>query len=95
MDIRQQLYYVVEHYLKGDYPTSLFCDVFYDLFYPDQPREYLSLEEFVEFEKLGVAVSRYSQYPEDHLAYPNAFSNDEEIKKIALDVFYNLTKQTR
>ena len=92
MDLRCQLYYVLEEYIAGNYDTVTFCYTFFNLFYPDRPKDKLTESEFVQFEKLAKATSRFSPYDEDFKNYPNAYISAKEIEKIAMETYGALKK---
>ena len=87
MDKRSQLYYLVNEYVAGNYCTDAFCDAFYGVFYPNEPKDQLSEFEYLEFKKLACATARFSQYEEDFINCPNAYVSESEIRAIAKEVY--------
>lgn len=80
MDVRDQICYLLREYLLGKYVTRDFCDALCAIFYPDIP------EGLRELERLAYAASRFSPRIEDHIACPNAYTTENEIKRIATEV---------
>lgn len=91
MNKKEQLYYTLKEYINGGYNTMVFCSTFYDIFYPDTPKDELTEYEYEEFERLASATARFSQYEEDFIKYPKAYVSAEEIRKIAESVYKKVT----
>jgi len=85
---KEELYYLLKAFKRGEYDVILFCDVFEDIFYPDVPVDELSAFELEKFKDLAKIVVRFSQYEEDHKLCPNAFRTVEEVNA-AIDIAYS------
>ena len=90
MNKREQLYYVLTEYIAGHYDTNTFCYTFYDIFYPNIPKEELSKLEYTEFNALANAVARFSPYTKDIVNDPNAFTSKKDIQRIAKKAYDRL-----
>ncbi|MCL2284977.1 MAG: hypothetical protein FWC32_01270 [Firmicutes bacterium] len=88
MTKKQQLYYLLEAFQRGEYDIATFCDVFYTIFYPDIPSDELTTSELSAFEALGRIVARFSPYEEDIKLHPNAFYTEDGVKN-AIEVAYS------
>ena len=91
MNKRQQLYYLLDAFVKKEYSVQSFCDVFEGVFYPDPPRDELSPRELELFEALGVIVTRYTPFPEDLEKYPAVYKNESDVKNAIYTVIDKLT----
>ena len=90
MNKRDELYYVLDGYIKGTYDTRTFCYTISSIFFPDMPKNELSNEEFREFQKLAYSADRFSPYKEDFENCPNAFISEEKIRKLAIEIYATL-----
>lgn len=87
MGRRDELYYILREYLSGGYTADVFANVMFSAFYPDRPFDALSEGEFIEFNRLAEAASRFSKYEVDFINCPGAFVSAEELFAIAIDVY--------
>ena len=81
MDKRQQLYYLLNGFVKGSYDIVSFCKAFEEIFYPDIPQGELTLFELKRFEALGDIVVRFSPFDEDLKMYPDIYKSGKEVEK--------------
>ena len=93
MTKKQQLYYLIEEFVKGNYSVKSFCQAYEDIFYPDFPKHELTSEEVSKFEFLGGVVSRFSPFDEDVKLYPNVYFTEEQVKESILNVYFELLHQ--
>ena len=91
MNAKKQLYYLLEHYFKGDYTTQLFADEFSRVY--DQETNYglLSDAEGKLMKELADITNYFSAYEEDFEKYPNFYSNEQDVKRKATEVYLELT----
>jgi len=88
MKKREQLYYLIKEYSKGQYTIKDFCEVFEEVFFPDKPSNELSPYELTVFEMLASEISRFSPYPEDIRKYPNVYKTEEDVR-LAIEAAMN------
>lgn len=93
MTKRQQLYYMLEEFIRGGYDVSTFCDAYHDVFYPDIPYEELSEFELHHFEALGKVTARFSPHKEDHELCPGAFFTENDVIKTISLVYSTLVSE--
>ena len=93
MTKKEQLYYMLKAFKLGEYDIATFCDAFEDVFYPDRPKDELTLQEWEWFNRLGDIVVRYSPYLKDTKLYPKAYYTDEEVKKAIEKAYSELIKE--
>ena len=84
MTQKEQLYYLLKAFKKGEYDVQSFCEAYYDIYYPDTPRKEMNVEEFEQFDNLANIVARYSPFEEDRIACPNAFFTDNDVNKVII-----------
>ena len=80
MNKRQQLYYLLESFLKNEYEIQSFCDAFEKIFYPSIPGNELTPDELKLFEALGEIVTRYTPFAEDLENYPGVYKSGTDVK---------------
>ena len=86
MTKKQELYYLLNAFKRGEYEISTFCKVFEDIFYPDVPKSELSVYELEKFEDMAKIIVRFTPYEED-LKLPNVYYNEEEVRA-AIEIAY-------
>jgi hypothetical protein len=91
MTKREQFFYLLRAYKRGEYSTPLFCDAYLDVIYPDQPKDEFSPEEWELIDGFSRLVSRYSPYESDHRLSPRAFVADQEIECAFESIFSQLS----
>ena len=89
MDAREQLIYLLKKYYEGEYETSIFADEFSRIYDLETDYSLLSEQEDQLMGELSEIVGRFSPYEED-LKIPNAYFNEEDVKKKATDVYFQL-----
>ena len=81
MKKRQQLYYLLEAYKRGEYGISTFCDqLTLILYYESNAISELVEKEKVVFGALGEMAERYSPFEEDR-KLSMWYVDEEKIKK--------------
>lgn len=95
MTKKQQLYYLIEEFVKGNYSVKSFCQAYENTFYPDFPKKELTSEELSKFEFLGSIVSRFSPFDEDVKLYPNTYFTEEYVKEAIFNVYFELLHQRK
>lgn len=88
MTKKQELYYLLKAFKRGEYDISTFCDVFISIFYPDVPVDELSSFELQMFNEMPEILVRFSPYEEDHRLCAKAFTTEEEVG-VAIDIAYS------
>ena len=81
MTKRQQLYYLLEAFMRSEYDVETFCNAFEEVFYPDVPFDELTAGELLLFESLAEVVVRFSPFSEDLKTYPRVYRSEEEVKE--------------
>lgn len=79
MTKKEELYYLISAYNKGEYDIQTFCQTFEQVFYPDIPYEELTPLELDAFQKLGEKVARFSPFEEDLKKYPKVYFSGKDI----------------
>ena len=92
MNKKQQLYYLIQKYLNGEYDTKTFCSEYYNVYvHMDDKSDIFSNNEEKVFRNLLDVVGRFSEFEEEIINNPNMFYSEEEIYKCALDSNIKLT----
>ena len=81
MGKREQLYYLVKAFLRGEYDVCSFCSAFESVFFPDVPYDELNSNELFIFESLAEIVVRFSPFDEDLKTHLGVYQNAENVKK--------------
>lgn len=81
MEAKDQLYYLLKNVKIGKYDMKAFCDLFTVTFNVECDYEELSQTEMNVFSELEQYTCRYSPFEEDLRNYPNAYYDEETIKK--------------
>jgi len=89
MDAKEQLYYLLDQYYKGNYATDVFTDEFNRIFDLEIDYETLSIKEYGLMRELSGVTGRFSKFEED-LKIQNAYSNEDEVKKKVCEVYLNI-----
>ncbi|MBR3576186.1 MAG: hypothetical protein IKL42_02150, partial [Clostridia bacterium] len=79
-----------EGFIDGRYDVQTFCNTFEDIFYPDIPKDELTVFELLKFKTLGDAVVRFSPFNEDIKAYPGTYCTETEIENAIKSTYYEL-----
>lgn len=85
MTSKEKLYYLLKAYLKDEYNTKTFSDLFSYTYYRESKDEIFTDQERELFEELAVITDRFSPYEED-LKIPNAFFNEQQVRKKVQDI---------
>ena len=94
MTKREQLYYLLEAFKRGEYDIPTFCEAYEDVFYPDIPYDELTHSELAVFKALGKVIVRFSPYEGDFKAYPGAFHTAKEVETAIQKASSDLSKQS-
>ena len=94
MTKREQLYYLLEAFKRGEYDIPTFCEAYEDVFYPDIPYDELTHSEVAVFKALGEIVARFSRYENDFKAYPKVYRTAEEVETAIQKASSDLSKQS-
>jgi len=93
MTKKQQLYYLLDAFERGEYDIATFCDAFDTIFYPDIPSDELTSFELSQFEALGNVVVRFSPYEDDFKSCPGAFYTEDDVKNVIKTTYSQLVLQ--
>ncbi|MCA1057601.1 hypothetical protein LCL96_01555 [Rossellomorea aquimaris] len=85
MNPKEQIYYLLNEYSKGNYDTKTFCDQFTNIFNIEIDYEKLSDLEYRLFNNLSKVTARFSPYDED-LIFSNVYYNEQDIKREVLSL---------
>jgi len=80
MGIKEQLYYLIGEYRKGNYTTQIFTDQFTIIYCNERSNAQLNKREEVLFESLNETTSRYSEFEDDIKKYPGVYTTEKDIK---------------
>ena len=94
MTKREQLYYLLEAFKRGEYDIPTFCIAYDHVFYPDIPYDELTHSELAVFEALGEVILRFSQYEDDFKACPKAFYTAREVETAIQKASSDLSRQS-
>ena len=88
MTLREQLYYLIEHYMLGDYDTQTYSDEFSEIYCHSDISdiEQLPSEEQKLFAEIEVIASRVSCYREDLMSSPGVYFTECDIRKKTIEV---------
>jgi hypothetical protein len=92
MTKKEQLYYLLEAYAKGEYEVQTFCHAFEEVFFPDIPADELTTYELEVFEELGEKVARFSPFEEDLKKYPKTYFSSIAIDQAITESRVKLAK---
>ncbi|BCJ93588.1 hypothetical protein acsn021_11570 [Anaerocolumna cellulosilytica] len=90
MTVRNKLYYLIEHYLLGDYDTETFCEEFTDSIN-------LELDDTVNnfklrlFKELSEITCRFSPY-EEELKLGNVYFNENQVRSKVIEINAKLSE---
>ena len=90
MDAKKQLYYLLEHYQKGNYTTEDFVNEFNRIYNLELDYSILSKKEQTEFKKLVKSTNYFSLFESDLNLPPGFYCNEEDIRSAAEEVYRNL-----
>ena len=81
MNTKEQLYYLIKHFQTGEYDINTFCDLFTTIYDIELDKSDLSETELKAFGTLEKYSCRFSPFEEDFKQCPNAFYDENTIKK--------------
>ena len=87
MTSRQKLYYLLKHYLKGEYRTEDFANQFGIIYGIETDYDSLTEDEHRLFHELCRTADRFSPYKEGFESCPNFFTTESDVKQKASEVF--------
>jgi len=90
MSIKEQLYYLLREYRKGNYSTPIFCEQFTVIYCHQRHEAELNKREEELFENLNEVTSRYSEFDDDIKMYPGVYKTEHDVKNKVEDVYNNL-----
>lgn len=85
MTSKEQLYYLINEYIKGNYNTKTFCNQFTIIFNTEVDYEDLNEVENKLFLELSSITTRFSPYEED-FAFKNVYYNEQDVKTAVLKI---------
>ncbi len=81
MELKTQIIKVMELYDKGKYSTSIFCEVFLDLYYfENSGYRCFHGEERRLLDELGNVIDRYSEYEMDRNDGSGFYTSREQVE---------------
>ena len=86
MKPKDQLMFLLEHYINGHYTVDVFVDEFYRIYNFEVEDSCLSQLELSLLMELSTMTGRFSSSEED-LKIPNVYFNEEDIKTKASVVY--------
>jgi hypothetical protein len=89
MTVKEQLYYLIEHYMLGDYDTQTYSDQFADIFFlsdVDTKESQLTEEEYGLFREVADIAKRVSCYQEDMMKHPGVYFTECDIRRKTIEV---------
>jgi len=92
VDAKKQLYYLLEHYYKGEYTTETFADEFSRIYNLETDYRLLSDIEYKLMNELSDITERFSPFEADFENYPNVYFSEQDVKNKATEVYQKLVK---
>ena len=89
MNEKEQLYYLIDGLLNGNYNIKDFCDEFTRIYNLEIDYDVLSSAEYKCFSELSQMAARFSEYDED-LKIPNVYCSEDEIRDKTKNIEYTL-----
>ena len=90
VDRELSLYYLLYQFISGTLAVPEFCDKYYLIYdLNDNSIWKFTPDELMVLNKLSEVAGRYSQYEEDHKAYPKAYTSDKDVNEFAI-MAYNI-----
>ncbi len=86
---KEKLHYLIKEYLRGNYKTSTFCDLFSQVYDLEVDYRELSTRENELFTELSKMCGRFSDVEED-LKLPNVYFDEKVIKNKVNEVSKSL-----
>lgn len=88
MTLKEQLYYLIEHYMLGDYDTQTYSDEFSHLYcHSDIDEiEQLNEQEQMLFSEIETIASRVSCYKDDIMKHPGVYFTECDIRRKTIEV---------
>ena len=86
MNRKEQLYYLLEAFQKGEYTVCSFCDQFVEIYSKDAYDKSMTLKENEYMEQICRLAERYSPYEDDILL--DSFFIDKDTFKVLFDDLY-------
>ena len=80
MSEKDQLYWAIKAFLKGEYQVKEFCSNFERIYNLELDKKVLTDNEKQTFEELFNTVVYYSQFPEDRKNY-SGYKDEQDIQK--------------
>ena len=92
MESKKQLYYLLEHYYKGEYTAETFADEFSRIY--NLELDYRTLSEVEEkwMKELVEVTNYFSPFGEDFNNFPKFYSNEQDVKNKATEVYQQLVE---
>ena len=94
MTQREQLYYLIEHYMLGDYDTHTFSDEFsliYSRVDAKDEETLFSTEERRLFKEFSNIAERVSCYREDLQKHPGVYFTECDVRRKTIEVCKKLS----
>ncbi len=83
MTHKEQLYYLIREYIKGNYETYDFCNQFTIIFNIEVDFDDLNETEYNLFSDLKYMTARFSPF-EEEFSVPNPFYTEKQVKEKVL-----------
>lgn len=81
---KRRLYWLIHAFIEESMSASEFCDEFYYSYDLQIDKNVLSDLEKKVFLAIDSIASRYSEFQEDHVLYPNAYTTELELREVVM-----------
>lgn len=92
MKNKEQLHYLLERYLEGEYTTEDFTDEFSRIYHLEVEHRLFSEREHFYMNELAITVNRFSPSKEDLEKFPSFYLGEDDIRKKVNEIFEELQK---
>lgn len=86
MTIKEELYYLIEHYMLGDYDTQTYSDEFAGIYWGESEDDSIMDNEESLFREIGEIASRVSCYKDDIERNPGVYFTECDIRRKTIEV---------
>lgn len=91
MEPKEKLFYLLSEFLKGNYSTKSFCNLFTVTYDIETDYSTLSYLEKEQYDKLSRLTARFSPFEKD-LSIPNVYVGEQEIIDNASEAYNKIVE---
>ena len=90
MTKKEKLYYLIEHYMLGEYDTQTYADEFSGIYWIEDEDDSVSEIEEHLFREIGEIASRVSCFKSDLTSSPGVYFTEIDIRRKTIEVCQKL-----